>query len=183
MKIISRVLLILILCIQVNCTTDDNGSTDPINDVTNGAVIQRVATASNILFSENLDGSLDTLLEYRDAEEGTLLDELQIFVLFMDNSEGEGNSTDAIVDSEVLVRTVNASEFETGELGFPRYNLVINSEDFLTATNNTVEGIATNDIFFTRLALFLTDGRVFSSSNISNNGNLNTDFIILTEVE
>lgn len=182
MKKITLSFVSLMLLTIIGCSEDDEGI-NPATDVTNGAVIERVATNSNTIFSGNLDGSLDALLEYRDAEDGTLLDELQVFVTFFDNSEGIGDSSNATVNSEVLLTTVDANAFMNGDNDFPTYNLVITSQDFLTATNNTINGIATNDRFITRLALILTDGRVFSSSNIANNGNLNTDFTIITNVE
>ena len=182
MNLRKLVYFVLISFALTSCSSDDE-DINPATDVTNGAVVQRTATTSNTLFMDSLNGSLDTLLEYRDAEQGTLLAEMQVFVTFFDNSEGLGDSTTAIVGSEVLLLTVNASQFTNGVSDFPLYPLVISSQEFLDATNNTLEGIATNDRFVTRLGLILTDGRVFSISNIANNGNLNTDFVIVTNVE
>ena len=121
-------------------------------------------------------------IEYRDGDQGALLDNLKVYVTYSDNSDSAGDSSNAIFQ-EVLLKTVESSAFSTNTTDFPTYNLQVSTQEFLNASNNTLEGIAVNDNFFTRFEVTLTDGRVFSTNNTGNNGGLNIDFSVNTLVQ
>ncbi len=178
MKIKKLLCATLLAVAFTSCGDDDSNVNNLIESLDNGAVVQVTDTNSNTLFSDNLEGALNTTLEYRDSQNGSLLDTMDVFVTFIDNSEDAGDSSNAIVDQEVLLSTIQNDAFNPGENNFPVFNLLVNTEDFLVITNNTLEGIEPGDLFVIRLELTLTDGRVFSSNNIGNNGGLSSDFII-----
>lgn len=163
-----------------SCSTDD--SNNPTESFDNGAIISLGTVTSNAISNNSLDGGVDVNLEYRDAQDGALLDKLDIYVSYFDRSENEGDSSNATF-GEQLLRTVEETSFSNGENGFPVHNLVITTQDFLDLTNNTLDGIAPSDEFLTRFELTLTDGRVFSTNNTGNNGGLISDFNIVTRVE
>lgn len=176
-------MMCLALVSLLSCENDDNVNTSSIQEQADtGAVVEVVALTNNSLTVGTAEGSLETTLEYRDGENGSLLDTMTVYITFMDNTENEGDTSSALVNQEVLFTTVDAASFGTGTNGFPVYDLAISSLEFLAATSNTTESIAVSDIFSTRFELLLTDGRIFSSSNIGNNGGLNSDFTINTEV-
>ncbi|MEP0262802.1 hypothetical protein [Dokdonia sp.] len=183
MKIQKLLLLLIFIITLASCSSDDGNDIPSINDLDNGALVEIVTTADNIIFNNNLDGLLDTIVEYRDSESGSLLDDFNIYITFLDNSDNTGDSTNALVREEVLLRTVEPTEFTLGQDGFPRHNLIITTQDFLTITNNTLDGIASGDEYIVRFELVLTDGRVFSVNNTGDNGGLTSDFNIITTVQ
>ena len=182
MKTNNVLLLLCLALISFSCKEDDKLS-NINNDADFGAVVEIVSTETNSLSTANLEGALKTSLEYRDAENGTLLENMKVYITFRDFTQDEGDSSGALVNQEVLLRTIDAANFSNGANNFPVTDLNINAEDFLNTTNNTLSSIAAGDDFLTRLELTLTDGRVFSTNNISDNGGLNSDFSIITKVQ
>ena len=164
-----------------SCSSDDSNVLSDSFD--NGAILEVVDTANNIIFDDNLDGLLDTTVEYRDAENGSLLGEFRVYITYLDNTEDSGDSTSALVRQEVLLRVIESSTFENGQDGFPRHNLVITTQDFLAITNNTLDGISAGDEYIVRFEILLTDGRIFSINNTGSNGGLTSDFNVLTPVQ
>ncbi|WP_299677364.1 hypothetical protein [uncultured Dokdonia sp.] len=176
-----KILLLTFATIALwSCSSDDSNTS--ADDFENGIIMSIAEITSNTIFNDNLDGNLDINLEYRDAENGALLDKVDIFVTFLDKSENIGDSTSAITQ-EVLLRTVEDTSFSTGDNSFPVHNLIITTQDFLSITNNTLDGIATGDEYITRFEVTLTDGRVFSTNNTANNGGLISNFNVITSVE
>ena len=164
-----------------SCSSDEDSNVLPDN-FDNGAIISIANLTSNVIFDDNLEGGIDVNLEYRDSENGALLDKLDVYVSYFDRSENVGDSSNAIF-GELLLRTVEETDFSNGENEFPVHNLVITTQDFLDLTNNTLDGIAPSDEFITRFEITLTDGRVFSTNNTGNNGGLISNFNIVTRVE
>ncbi len=183
MKIKKLLLLVIASTMILSCSSDDENNVPSINDLNNGALVEVVTTADDTIFDDSLDGLLDTVVEYRDSENGSLLDDFNVYVTFIDNSENAGDSTNAIVNQEVLLRTVEPTEFTLGQDGFPRHNLIITTEDFLAITDNSLDGIAAGDDYVVRFELVLTDGRIFSENNTGSNGGLTSDFRIILTVQ
>lgn len=180
MRMKTILLLILATITLWSCSTDDsNALTDNLD---NGVILSIADTTSNVIFNDNLDGGVDINLEYRDSENGVLLDKVDVFITFVDATGDVGDSTNAILD-EILLRTIDDTSFSNGVNDFPIHNLLITTQDFLDITNNTLDGIASGDDFITRFELTLTDGRVFSINNTANNGGLINDFSFTTPVE
>lgn len=183
MKIQKLLLLLIISITLASCSSDDGNDVPSINSLDNGALVEVVTTADSTIFNNSLDGLLDTIIEYRDSENGSLLDDFNVYITFLDNSENTGDSTNATVGQEVLLRTVEPTEFSLGQDGFPRHNLVITTQDFLAITNNTLDGIAIGDEYIIRFEVVLTDGRIFSVNNTGSNGGLTSDFSIFITVQ
>lgn len=181
---IQKLLFFLIATITLSSCSSDDNVVPLIDNLDNGAVIEIVSTTDSAIFNNNLDGLLDTIVEYRDSESGGLLDDFNVYITFLDNTENTGDSSNALVSQEVLLRTVEPTEFSLGQDGFPRHNLVITTQDFLTITNNSLDGIAIGDEYSIRFEVVLTDGRVFSLNNTGDNGGgLTSDFNILITVQ
>lgn len=177
-------MIAFIILTFLSCEEDDNANLTNIQEQASiGAVVEIVTTTNNSITAGTAVGSLATTLEYRDGENGTLLENMKVFVLFLDNSENEGDTSNALIDQEVLVNTVTLNDFTEGVNGFPIFDLTISALEFLAFTDNTSESIAPNDTFTTRFELLLTDGRVFTNTNTGDNGGLNSDFTINTQVE
>ncbi|EAQ38676.1 hypothetical protein MED134_12286 [Dokdonia sp. MED134] len=173
---------LVIIMVFASCDDDNVNLSSIADSASNGAVIELVSTTNNTISQEDAQGSLEARLEYRDDENGTLLEEMRVYLTYYDLSEMSGDSTESLVEQEILFETIGASNFIAGENSFPVYDLAITADQFLSNTNNTSASIAAGDIFTTRFELLLTDGRVFTSTNTAVNGGLNIDFIINTEV-
>ncbi|MFT5890567.1 MAG: hypothetical protein ACI9Y7_000660 [Dokdonia sp.] len=181
MKTKNTLLLTLATIILYSCSSDDSNVIADSFD--NGAFIEAITITDNTIFSDSLEGGLETNLEYRDSGNGGLLDTFNVYITFLDNTDNAGDSTDAIVREEIFLRAIEATTFSIGPDGFPRYNLIVPTQDFLTSTNNSLEGIATGDEYIIRFELVLTDGRIFSINNTGISGGLIGDFSIITPVE
>ncbi|WP_298351668.1 hypothetical protein [uncultured Dokdonia sp.] len=179
---LKAIYILILLAAFTSCDDDNNNLSNITEEASSGAVIELVSTTNNTISQEDAQGSLEARLEYRDDENGTLLEEMRVYVTYYDLSEMSGDSTEALVEQEILFETIAASSFIAGENSFPVYDLAITADQFLSNTNNTSTSIAAGDIFTTRFELLLTDGRIFSSTNTAVNGGLNIDFIINTEV-
>jgi hypothetical protein len=157
----TQLLSLLSLCIIIaSCSSDESSPLDILEEAQTGAVVVAVETQNNSITGDTASGSLEVLLEYTDGEQGALLDKMNVYATFFDQS-ADGDSSAAITD-EVLLRTVEETSFEIGINDLPTYQMTITAQEFLAATNNTNESIAIGDEFFTRLELVLTDGRTFS---------------------
>ena len=168
----------------VSCTEEDNTIDQVFDGVSSGAVLRGVQIISNELPIGDETASFSIELEEQDNQDGALLESMDVFVKFTDNSEDEGDSTGGITE-EVFLMNVPASEFSDGEFGLPRYTLTITASDFLAATNLTADQIFGGDTFTTRLAVNLTDGRTFSVDNaggIITGGFFNSPFQYTTPV-
>ena len=105
----------------------------------------------------------------QDKENGNLLESVDVFVTFSDKSLDSGDSSNAITD-EVLIKTLPASVFAVDpENNLPRTTLTITLYEFLSAVNIDQDAIFGGDVFDLRLVLNLTDGREFSTNNVSDN--------------
>ncbi|GGG26687.1 hypothetical protein GCM10011344_29310 [Dokdonia pacifica] len=176
-----KILLLMLATVTLwSCSSDDSNVLP--ESFENGVIISIADITTNVIFNNNLDGRLDIDLEYRDAENGSLLDKVDIFVTFLDKTDNTGNNN-GVIEEEVLLRTVENTGFSIGDNDFPVHNLVITTEDYLSITNNTLDGITAGDEYITRFEVTLTDGRVFSTNNTGSNGGLISNFNVVTSVE
>ena len=185
-KVFTIVCSLLILgVIATSCTGEDNTVDTVFADVTNGAVLRGVTLISNEIPVGVVDANFSIELEEQDNQDGALLESMDVYVTFADNTPDEGDSTGATFD-EVFLRNVPASEWAPGPFGLPRFTLTITVQEYLAAVGlSDLESIFGGDTFSTRLSLNLTDGRVFSVSNagaIITGGFFNSPFQYLTPV-
>ncbi len=171
-----------------SCEEDDGDEniTVAVQDaVERGAVLRTIEITQNEVNNEDLEGGLSFTIEEQDVEGGDLLDVVNVYVTYNDNSDGFGDSSNAIEGQEILYQTITAAEFTDGPFGLPRFTITISTEQFLDLTNSTLETIFGRDTFVTRLELVLTDGRVFSSDNaggIITGGFFNSPFQYVTNI-
>ena len=168
-----------------SCTGEDNTIDTVVADVTSGAVLRGITLISNEIPVGIEDATFSIELEEQDAQEGALLESVDVYVTFADNTPDEGDSTGASFDEQFL-RNIPASEWTPGPFGLPRFTLTITVQEFLAAVGlSDLESIFGGDTFNTRLSLNLTDGRVFSVDNagaIITGGFFNSPFQYQTPV-
>ncbi len=168
-----------------SCEKDSNNVIDQVVDgVTSGAVLRTVSIASNELALGDDTAFFEVEIEEQDAEEGGLLESVDVYLTFADGSADEGDSSGGTFD-EVFIRNIPASEFSPGPFGLPRTTYTLTLTEMLAAVNLNGDQIFGGDTFTTRMSLNLTDGRVFSVDNaggIITGGFFNSPFQYVTPV-
>jgi hypothetical protein len=179
-----------------SCEDDEQNITDFVQEtVERGAVLRTINDPSDngplVLGSD--DSSYLIQIEEQDIEGGDLLQSVDVFVRFNDltvlseqsiTGAGADLSNPADPASDVLLRTIPAAEFMDGPFGLPRTDIVITESDLAAVL--PVSDFASNDQVLIRLALNLTDGRVFSVNNaggIITGGFFNSPFQYLMDID
>ena len=165
----------------ISCSSDDPTVDQVVADTTRGAVLRTVSTTNDMVYNDVTlsfeEGSSYSLtIEAQDNEGGTLLGSVNIYARFIDNTlldtneDGEiDEDDDDFSTTENLLSTVQASAFSEGPFGFPRTTVTFTSDELVTATiidDDIPRGL---DQFGLRLELVLTDGRTFTSTDVSGN--------------
>lgn len=152
------------------CSDSDKVVDQITGEVTRGAVLRQLEVIAN---SVAIDAATNTLvdgeqfavtLEYQDTEDGALLQDMNVYVAFVDNTDdGADNSV-----AESLYETVPASAFTTGDRGLPVITYQISAQEMQGATGLSNDQIGLGgDNFAVRFEVVLTDGRTFSAENNS----------------
>lgn len=154
-------LIIAFLCI--NCSSDEKAIEVVLNDIEHGAVIRTLTVNYAEFHPGDLNSTFNVDIEEQDLENGDLLDEIDVYIRFLDNTVATGNAS----TQEVLYKTFIKSDFTVGANGFPLTNLSISYQEAIDATGVTESLIQCKDQFLIRLDLKLTDGRSFSFGDSS----------------
>lgn len=155
-----------------SCTDADNTIDEVFDGVSSGAVLRTITPGMEILqevsFSDD-SGVLSIELEMQDEQDGALLGSVDVFTSFTDNTDEAGDSSN-INDGEVPLFTIGSDQFTDGPFGLPRTVLNVPVADVYSAlgvvlSDDSPSPLFGGDVFNIRLALNLTDGRVFSVDN------------------
>ena len=153
------------------CEDSDKVFDEITGNETRGAVLRTVNIVSNELPIGDDTAVFEVELEVQDQENGTLVDNVEIYLGFNDNTENVGPGTDV---EEQLYATVNKSEFIVGEFGLPRFTINIPLTDMLSFVGRNSTDITGGDNFPVRFELILNDGRRYT--NTDNSGTLTGAF-------
>ena len=147
-----------------SCEDDEENITVTLQDnIERGAVLRTIDFSDEMLLCAGpLEFSME--LEEQDIEEGALLDNVNVYVTFTDNSDIAGN-TAAFNTGEVLLDNVTAAEFAPGPFGLPRVTLTYSLDELVAAVGGSSNEVYVGDTFLFREELILTDGRIFSVDN------------------
>lgn len=162
MKLKITLLLVALMALTFqSCTEEDNTVDNVFDGITSGAVLRTISIESGELPLGTEGASFAVTIEEQDAEGGDLLQSVDVFASFQDNSSDNGDST----SGEALIRSIDAAQFTDGPFGLPRTSISVTLTEMLSATGLTEDDLFGGDTFTIRLALNLTDGRVFSANN------------------
>ncbi len=156
-------LLLIVSLFIFSCSDDEKPIEVVLEEVERGAVIRTVTINNSEFDINNTQSTFDIEIEEQDNEDGGLLEEVEVFVRFKDNTMEDGD----LSTSNVLIQTIPAAEWTTGPDGLPRNSLNYSFEELLLTTERTIETINVKDQFIVSLNLKLTDGRSFDASNAS----------------
>ena len=162
MKNIFKYSLLLGLIVSISsCSTDDKVVDEVLNGVTNGAVLRTIAINSNELPIGVAEAAFSVEVEEQDNQDGALLQSVDVFATFADNSADDGDTTGANFN-EFSLGTIDASAFAPGPFGLPRTTITYSLDALNAGANLSPSQLFGGDTFTIRLSLNLTDGRVFS---------------------
>lgn len=168
MKIINKLLLASATALTVftfNSCDDGNAVVDEVFDnTTSGIVLRTVNVISNELPIGKSDANFSVEVEMQDVENGALVDHLEVYVSFRDNTVEEGD-TDYDVLDEAPAGTIPSSEFYPGPYGFPRATYTLTLDDMLSLLSVNSDILDGGDQFYVRFVAVLTDGRSFSNTD------------------
>tara|TARA_S200000501_G_C20841996_1_gene752028 strand:- start:1513 stop:2439 length:927 start_codon:yes stop_codon:yes gene_type:complete len=156
-----------ILLFAYGCTTDGEhlASYDHSGEVEYGAVLRTITDmpSNNLINTSFDDSAFIVTVEEQDIEDGDLLQEMRISVVYDDYTPDNG-----ITEASALVQSVSASEFYTDtEFGFPRYDINVSWGSMKAALGFEGSEFLPGDIVRVELTLELTDGRVFGPESAS----------------
>jgi len=177
-------LVVVLLFSTVSCTEEDNVIDDVLTGVTSGAVLRTISIIANEIPIGDDTALFSIEVEEQDNQDGALLESVDVYTTFADGSPDDGDSS-AATTTEVFLFNIPASSFTPGPFGLPRTTITIPATDLIAAVNLTSDGLFGGDVFTTRLAVNLTDGRTFSVDNaggIITGGFFNSPFQYTTPV-
>lgn len=144
-----------------SCGDSNNVIDEVFENTTSGIVLRTVNIISNELPIGQDGSGFAVQLEMQDEEDGALVEDLDVFISFRDNTVETGE-TDYDVLEEVMVTTIPSSEFTTGEYGFPQVTYSLSLEEMLTLLSVDENILNGGDQFYVRFVANLVDGRSFS---------------------
>ena len=152
-------------------------------EVSNGTSTNRLfykdGTETPFTLEDSGDGTIITSVnqfsvdvELKDEQNGALLQSIEVYTSFSDNTILLGETMDISV-AESFVKSIPASDFSTGANGLPVATIALTSAELFPGVD-FANAISTDEANV-RIEVVLTDGRVFSSDDTNDNvGGLGT---------
>ena len=148
---IKTILLTFMIGFVSSCEDPDNPIYTVLEDYTSGAILRTIELESGEFNSYDLNSFFAATIEEQDAENGALLQSVDVYVGFK--------------GAEALIETIQSSAFTTGPFGLPRTRIQVTLQQGINALGLSSSDYTGGDTMPIRLALNLTDGRVFTSQD------------------
>lgn len=177
-KLLKYTMLALLLTGFIACE-EDTQVIEIIEGVERGAILRTLNdTDENGSLTLGAGGEYLIQVEEQDEQDGDLLESVDVFLSFADNTllsdlsiTGAGMDLSFPAEGDVLVKTIPASDFSDGPFGLPRADITINEAEIASVL--PIADITSNDVVNVRLELNLTDGRSFTSVNANGDPGVN----------
>jgi len=162
----TKITLFALVVLFIGCNTDDKAIDQVTQGIEYGAIIRTLSFNNSDFTIDDLNSLFSVNIEEQDKENGNLLQEIDIFASFKDNTLTGAN----LSTSEVKVRTLTLDDFTPGGAdGLPRMTLEFSYSQLLTATGISQAQVACKDQFLLRLVVKLTNGLELTVGNASSN--------------
>lgn len=165
MKKLSFLLIFIFTAFFISCEDDDASLTQELQgNIERGAVLRTLDAVSTTYNAFDLSSLFEVVIQAQDGQNGALMSSVDVFIRFDDRTpeNGSGDENDR---AEQLVTNIPASEFTIDEFNLPRTRISIALSDALSTMGMSSTDFTGNDRFVFRLALNLTDGRVFTEGD------------------
>lgn len=164
MKINNKILgaLIGVTSLLITSCDDDGGKVidEVFAETTRGAVL-RTIESGGVFDRFDTSTTFGFTFEEQDYEDGDLLEKVDLYISFDDNTEENGDST----VSEILIETFLPADFTDGEFGLPRASYETTLANALSQLGLVEGDFDGGDAIQFRLILTLTDGRTFTNDD------------------
>jgi hypothetical protein len=160
-KIIILSLSALLLLSVTKCKKPDNAIYDVLDGVTYGAALRTLEIQSRVFNLFDTNSQFQVTVEEQDEEYGDLLDKMNVYVSFIDNTDDGVDNNKA----EKLLTSVPASSFSTGEKGLPVTSFSSTFQEALDNLGLSAGEYFGGDTFKFRFEVQLTDGRTFTDKD------------------
>ncbi len=155
--------MIALLGLAISACSEDDKTIDGVFEtVENGAVLRTVSVTGGALDVLDTSAATSITIEEQDVENGALLSEVRAFVNLTDNTPDATTTT-----TEAALATLSAADFEGGPFGLPRGTFDTTLGAMVGALGLSDGDYNCGDALVIRLELELTDGRVFSSDDVT----------------
>ncbi|MEP2240061.1 MAG: hypothetical protein ABJI22_16960 [Maribacter sp.] len=163
MKINNKILGAIIGVSSLLITSCDDGDKvidEVFAETTRGAVL-RTIESGGVFDRFDTSTTFGFTFEEQDYEDGDLLEKVDLYISFDDNTEANGDSA---VD-EILIETFLPADFTDGEFGLPRASYETTLANALSQLGLVEGDFDGGDAIQFRLILTLTDGRTFTNDD------------------
>lgn len=164
---LKKIFALLLVSAGITSSCEDVEPAIPYDTFNFAAYLRTIQTVSGSYDVFNLASSQWTIIiEEVDEKDGALLESVEVYVTFKDNTSGNGT----ITRPEALIRTLSASDFAEDETsGLPRHTLTVTAQEAVTAVGGgmTLADVQGKDSFEFRLVLELTNGKTFTNNQSS----------------
>lgn len=142
-----------------SCTEADNVIDEVFEGTQRGAILRTLQVTSNELPIGISDAAFSVDLEIQDEENGELVENIEVYVGFRDNTIEEGGTD--LSKAQVMVGSIPSSSFEQGPI-LPRTSYSLGLTEMLSALSLSEDNVDGGDEFTVRFELVLSDGRRYS---------------------
>lgn len=164
MKYISKIVLSFsLIALIVGCTEDESVITQVDDGVVRGAILRTIEVDPLNFDLRDPDRPWNLTVEMEDNNQGDLLDFVEVYVTFFDNTPENGDNP---VERQ-LVTTIPASEFAVGPVDLPRTGFDLTLPEVTQAAGLNDDQVEGGDVFRVELELNLTDGRVYTKDDVN----------------
>lgn len=153
--------LIFIIC---GCSDDEKTIEFVENNIEVAAYVRTVSIENSEYHIGQQNNRFDAVIEVQDEDDGGLLDKIDVYVTFKDNTQADGGN-DSV--AETYLKSLDRDVFPIGAFGLPRTTLTITQDEALEALELDESNINCKDQFLVRIVLKLVDGREFTTGMAS----------------
>ena len=146
--------LLSIVTVFISCTESDNTIDYVLDNFQQGAVIRTISSSGEYNFYDPANSVFSATIEEHDTENGGLMQNVEVYVALNGGSEA-------------LLKTLQPGDFTTGPKGLPRADLKVSLAESVGALGLSSSQYTGGDAINIRLQLNLTDGRTYSSGDVT----------------
>ena len=148
-----------------SCEDGDKSVDYVLEEVTRGATLRTMQTISPSFDLLDPNSVFSVLLEYRDHEQGALLQGYTVYASYADNNPDDGKD---VSKPEAQFDVINASDFVNGPNNYPQHTYQAVLSEVLAALGVDFEDTSAGDQVKFRMELNLVDGRTFTNNASGN---------------
>ena len=149
-----RIVLFGLVLLTFSCQKPNNTINYVLDNYTSGAVLRTIGSTGEFNYYAPNESIFKLTIEEHDKENGDLMEDVEVFLSF---NKG----------TEIKYKTLNPSDFQTGPTGLPRTDLEISLAEATSLLGISSSQYSGGDAIGIRFKLNLTDGRTFSTGEVT----------------